>query len=243
MPRFGGTHRITTYVGNHLGKRFHRRIKTKRHFNIFVLQIAINGFGNAHHRALALVLGKELRQYGCIGVAIVAANHHQTVEIVVRHRLQRRRHLFLCRNLVAPALNHIEATSVAISIQKVGSQLHKAIDHHAFRTASKTQQHTVLVQLLERVKQTTNHVVTARCATTRQHHTNTQRRCAHFLIGFGERDISVLVLRFTLRAAIVFHVFVANVDHWLTIREREQTLNLFCFGHRGRLGTNADLNA
>ena len=69
----------------------------------------------------------------------------------------------------------VKSTRVAILVDDVGCEFHVVVVHESARTHEETKEAAVLVQGLDAIKDTTNHIVATRSLTTRENHTHVKR--------------------------------------------------------------------
>ena len=74
MPVFLRWIRISFNVSDNLAVRLGRSIKAEWAFNIFILQIAVNGFRAPNHLNTGIMRRKVFRQNRCIGIGIISAD-------------------------------------------------------------------------------------------------------------------------------------------------------------------------
>ena len=82
--------------------------------DVLVLQVGVDRLRAPHHSRRALVRGEVLRQQARVRVAVVPADHHQTVQFQRRAVVARPLELLRRLDLVAAAADDVEAARVAV---------------------------------------------------------------------------------------------------------------------------------
>ena len=202
--------RVHADVADQLRVDLAGRVEAEGDGNVLVLQVPVDCLRTADHVGAVVDALEVLRQHRRVCVRIVAADDDQTVQLQVVAHLRGRLeldvinglnpYLLLAFDLVAARSNHVETAHVAVLIHELVSDLHVLSRKHATGTVAEAVH--VSADLLHEIVDSSNHIVTSRSLTSRQHHTNVQGS-PHFVftrfilntgqtIGMGEKGLDFL---------------------------------------------------
>ena len=114
------------------------------------------------------ILGKNSR----IRVGVIAANDDNRCEAMLFSRLGRRLELLRCLNLCSAGPDDIKPACVAVCINECVIELNAVVIHQSARTTLEAEKNILPVRCLQRVIQTGNDIVSARCLTAGENDTN-----------------------------------------------------------------------
>ena len=137
-------------------------VEPKTHFYHFVLQITINGFWTSDHFHAALLFRKVFGKKTCIGVAVITANHNETVQLELFAIFERSFKLGRGLDFVSTGTDHIEATAIAERVDIRFFKLSEIIFIDTFGSIKKAVKDGLRVNRGDIVVKTDDYIVTTR---------------------------------------------------------------------------------
>ena len=141
---------------------------------MLVLEVTVDGLGhtdNLHAGIMSLVV---FGQNGGIGVAVITTDDYQSRDFEFAQNLQTGLKLFRLFKLGAARADNIKATSIAVLFNHVACDFNVAMLDKTVRSAQEAVQTAVLVQRLDAVIETADHVVTTGCLSAAEDDTHVE---------------------------------------------------------------------
>ena len=143
-------------------------VETKRGFNHFVLQVAVDSLRAANHLNANVLCLVVFGKHTSVGVRVVTTNDNYSLDVEFLKDYKAFFELFWLFELCTTRTNDVEATGVAIFVDNFRSELNIIVVNQTAGAHQETIQTVCLVDSLDAIKQTANHIVSTRSLTTRQ---------------------------------------------------------------------------
>src|SRR5664279_3964782 len=119
VPILLGTVGVSLDVADQFGIYLARGIKTKRSFNPFVLQVAVNRLRATDYFDARVILGAIFCQHAGICIAVIAADDHEARNAESVTVLDNLRKLLVFFQLGAARADDIKAAGVAVALSLI----------------------------------------------------------------------------------------------------------------------------
>ncbi len=163
---------ISLDVSDELRVRLGRRVKAKGALDVIVLQVAVDGLRAADDLYADMIRRKILGQDSRIRVGIVAADDDNRCKAMLLSRLGRRLELLRSLNLCSARTDDIKPACVAVCIDEGVIKFNAVVVNQSARAALEAEQDILPVRRLQRVIQTGDDIMSARCLAAGENDTN-----------------------------------------------------------------------
>ncbi|OAV75147.1 hypothetical protein Barb7_01270 [Bacteroidales bacterium Barb7] len=162
VPVFAGRVAVAFNVADDFGIYLAGSVETERGFNLFVLQIAVDGFratDDLYARTNRLVV---FSQHTGVCVGIISSDDNQCLDVKLLQYFKPFVELLCGFQLCPPRTDHVETARVAVFVNNVGSQFPVCMFNQTGGTQDKAVQAGSPVDSLDAVEQAGYHVMPAR---------------------------------------------------------------------------------
>ena len=184
MPIFACRTTVALDVTDNFRINLAGSVKSERSLYDLVLQVTINRLRTAYHlnaRILGLII---FSQHGSIGVRVVTSHDDQRFDIQFAHDFQSFFKLFFLLKLGSACSDDVKPACIAIFIYHLCRQLLIFMIDQSARSQNEAKQTAILIILLQTIKQTGNHIMSARGRTTGQQDAHINCRIIFLLLRF-----------------------------------------------------------
>lgn len=162
VPVFTGRVSVTLDVADQLRVYLCSGIEAKTGLDLIVLQVAVDGLRAADNLDTIVLGSIVLSEHASICIGVVTTDDDHSLDVELAQNLKTLLKLVYLLQLGTAGTDHVEATGVAIIINKLRSQLHILMIDKATRAHQEAVDLVLWVHLLHSVEDTADDIVTAR---------------------------------------------------------------------------------
>ena len=161
-------------VADEFGIGLDGSVETEGGFDVFVLEVAVDGLRAAANHAGSAV-GLEVFTENCsVRVGVVTTDNHDSVELLGLGNGHALLELFFSFELGTARLDDVESTSVAVGVHDLFVDHDELAVLEAGGAAEEAEELGILADALDTVEDTRDHVVSTRSLATGEHHAHVQ---------------------------------------------------------------------
>ena len=165
-----GGESIHANIANQFGVDFASGVETEGDGDVVVLQVTVDGLGTANDVGAVVNALEILGKQGSVGVGVISTNHNETVQVEVVADLGGGLELVVSLDLITARADHIESTHISVLVHELVIDLDVLSSENATRTVAEAIH--IAADLLDKVVNTSNDVMTAGSLTTGKNNTN-----------------------------------------------------------------------
>ena len=205
-------------VADEFGVGLHGGVETEGSFDVFVLEVAVDGLRAAANHAGSAVGLEVFTENGSVRVGVVTTDDHDSVELLSLGNSHALLELFFSFELGTAGLDDVESTSVAVGVHDLFVDHDELAVLEARRTAEEAEELRILADALDTVEDTRDHVVSTRSLATGEHDAHVESLAGSSLGSLLHGDVrcTVGVREQSLDLGLVTHGFSS-----LTLVERD----------------------
>ena len=238
VPVFLSGVSITLDVADKLGICLSSCIKTKGSFDIFVLEVTVDGLRAADYLNACVLSSHVLSECSGVCVGVVTTDDNDSGKTVLLSILSNDVELFLSLEFCSAGADDVETTCVSIRIDELVIELNIVVLKKSVRTALESKKNILLVCCFKSIIKTGNNVVSARSLSTGEDNTydllfSSGCICALFksdlrlTICVREESLDLVLICYALCSSTFFNADISN-----TVSEHARKLRLIlvsCF--------------
>ena len=180
-------------VADEFGVGLHGGVETEGGFDVFVLEVTVDGLRAAANHAACAVGLEVFTENSSVGVGVVTTDDHDSVELLGLGNSHALLELFFSFELGTAGLDDVESASVAVSVHDLFVDHDELAVFEARRTAEEAEELGILADALDTVEDTRNHVVSTRSLATGEHHAHVESLTGSGLGGLLHADVGSAV--------------------------------------------------
>ena len=162
-------------VADQFGVGLDSRIEAERGFDVFVFQVAVDGFRATANDALGILRLEIFTENGRIRVGVVAADDDDSVELLLVGDLQAFLPLFFGFQLGSSRLDDIESAGIAVGVHHLAVNNDELAVFESGRSAEETEKPAALVDALDAVEKARDNIVSTGSLTARKDNADIDR--------------------------------------------------------------------
>ena len=175
MPIFTGRVCIALDITDNLCIRFASRIETERSFDLFVLQIAVDGLRTADNLHTAFLGCVIFSQDTSVRIRVVATDDDNGFNTQFLDDFKSLFELFLFFEFGTSGTDHVKTARIAILVYDVSRQFYIFVVHQSTGTQNKAIQLAFRVQSFNAVEQAANDIMPAGSLASGKNYTDVER--------------------------------------------------------------------
>ena len=200
-------------------------VETKRGFDHFVLQVAVDGLRAADNLNAAVLLQVVLSEYAGVGVRVVTTDDHNRFDAELLAHLDTVVELPGLFEFRTPRTDDIKTAGVTVLVDDIFRQLLVLALDQARRTTKETVELVSRIEFLQSVKQSADHVMPAGSLAAGEDHTyvDGRLRFRSFVarlhrdnrqaVGVREELLDLVLISYTLRCGAFRQAHIAGQSY------------------------------
>ena len=193
-------------------------VEAERSFNLFVLQVAVNGLGASDDLYAHVLCCVVFCEHACVGVRVVATDDDDSLDIELAYDFQAFFKLVFLFKFGTSRAYHVETSGIAVVVDEFSSEFHVVVVYESAGTHEEAIEFVLGIKFLHGVEESGDDVVSAGSLSAAEYDTHVHGFMLLFLtlyklheghaIGVWEEFLYLFLVVYALGGFTLFHL------HW-----------------------------